>query len=123
MNANQLRKLDDLKSGVSVQIDSSGRIRNEAMPDMGWPFVVVYDAEKTKALIIEQQKHTDTANWAMEQQERADTLQKLNLKLEAVKETTKDWREFLIKKHGDVEWKCPYVKAIMGALADLKDGE
>ena len=40
-----------------------------------------------KALFIEQQKHLDTSNWAMEQQERADVAEAKACKLEAARES------------------------------------
>ena len=43
-----------------------------------------------KVLLIEQQKHIDTANWAAEQQERADTAENKVRKLEADNETLLD---------------------------------
>lgn len=42
MNVNQRRKLTDLITGVSVQIDNSGRIRDLVTPDMGLVTVQVY---------------------------------------------------------------------------------
>ncbi|MCK4819786.1 hypothetical protein KA005_28730 [bacterium] len=44
MNAQQ-RTLEDLKSGINVQIDKSGRIRHLQQPQMGLPSVEIIDKE------------------------------------------------------------------------------
>ena len=69
-----------------------------------------------KVLLIEQQKHLDTANWSLEQQERADTAENKVRKLEAVKEAAKvflvDSPDATIEEH-----------KLRDAIADLEDGE
>jgi len=46
----QQRTLDDLKIGVSVQIDKGGHIRYRQQPQMGLPSIEIIDKEVVAAL-------------------------------------------------------------------------
>ena len=77
-----------------------------------------------KVLLIEQQKHLDTANWAAEQQERADTAENKVRKLEAVVEAAKHWLKNA-QTGGIIRDVCvrrEVAGVLKNAIAALEDG-
>ena len=83
-------------------------------------------------LRIEKRKHVDTSNWALEQQERADTAENKIRKLEAVVEATKriDFDALVMASIELPQTAQPravhirrLVSELSSALADLEDGK
>lgn len=80
------------------RVDSMGRALADSNSQL---------ADSNKQMVIEKQKHLDTSNWALEQQDRADLSEKRETELRIFLDATNPWTASVLPN----TYRCLYCKA------------